>query len=226
MKKRRRDRYDGDPGLDLLERALHGFDNLVEAAVTDGNRVIGRGPSCTACTQPGCCSQLVVVSLAEALPMARGLVRAGADGAAMRRRLVAVGDEQDRLGREAWWRARRSCPLLRGGRCSMYELRPVACRAYHAWSPPSMCQPPSIEKVQTVDAVGATRALLQLSRELTRELGLNAEMAYFANLPSMLSVALEVLDRSTEDGVRLLWEHRFPRWDEVGSWFDGRPAIR
>ena len=222
MKKRKRDRYDGDPGLDLLERALLGFDHLSKAAVDDGNRTIGHGPSCSSCTQPGCCSQLVVVSLAEALPMARGLVRAGADGAACRKRLAEGGREQNKLGREAWWKEGRPCQLLRNGQCLLYDLRPVACRMYHAWSPVSMCQPPSVGKVQTVDGVGAVRALIQLNRELTQELGLNSEVAYFANLPAMLGVALEVLDRDTEDGVRFLWESKFPRWDEVGSWFDGR----
>jgi Fe-S-cluster containining protein len=50
-------------------------------------------------------------------------------------------DRTDRL-LAAYYRLRRPCPLLTGGRrCMVYDVRPLTCRVYLSFSPPSRCDP-------------------------------------------------------------------------------------
>ena len=50
------------------------------------------------------------------------------------------------LGREniafTWRDARVPCPFLHEGRCGIYEIRPLACRAHYALHNPELCKMP------------------------------------------------------------------------------------
>jgi Fe-S-cluster containining protein len=92
---------------------------LASDAMSDAK--IECGPGCNAC-----CYQSIEVSIPEAIlvslqlanpqdPRREPLISAAADFAAMSR--------SDRV------RARRPCPLLVDGKCSVYDNRPVLCRA-------------------------------------------------------------------------------------------------
>lgn len=205
----RPDRYDGDPDLDRLERTVAGLDGVVEMAVTAAREKIGE-PTCAGCRSPGCCYQRVSVTLAEALPIARRLISRGFDSPGVRRRLAGEGEEMSSRTPEEWWALSRPCFFLGEGRCSIYDVRPVACRARFSWSDPELCQPPAVSDVVTVDMVGAARAVVQLNLELCRGLGLNDVVTYAGAMPRMVAVALEALSRDTAAAVEYLWGLEFP----------------
>ncbi|HTE20086.1 MAG TPA: YkgJ family cysteine cluster protein [Armatimonadota bacterium] len=110
-----------------------------------------------------CCSQLVVVSPLEAHAIAEHV---GADDELGRRttarveaweaaischatlsvrlgQLEAAGgyvssEDGDAIERD-YWAAKLPCPFLDGGRCSIYPVRPHACREHFVLSPPELC---------------------------------------------------------------------------------------
>jgi len=216
-------RYDRDRSLNLLERAVRGFDDLIAPVLAAANKQLGRLPSCATCTTPGCCSQMVLVTLVEAAVVARHLLRVGRDTQGLRRHLNKLGGEQQKLGRHGWWRAARPCSFLKDGRCSIYEVRPVMCRTWSAWSEPRPCQPPAAHDVTTVEMVGVGRALVQLNTEVCGQLGLDDCYFYAGNLPRMLGLALRFLDLGSARGVEFLKGQEFMTPLKMMAWF-GRAA--
>jgi Fe-S-cluster containining protein len=111
-----------------------------------------------------CCRQLVVVSPLEALAIERHVrsadraqrrrweaaharhSRALSRQPALMRRLQAFRaargylspGEGDRLERE-YWAAQLPCPFLEKERCTIYPVRPFACREHFAVTPPEQC---------------------------------------------------------------------------------------
>ena len=101
---KKRKRYDKDSSLNTLEGAVRHFDDVVTPVVMAANKQLGQLPSCTACTKPGCCSQVVLATLIEGVVIARCIFGTARDAPEFRRRLAEVGAEQERLGRDGWWR--------------------------------------------------------------------------------------------------------------------------
>lgn len=128
------------------------------AALPQGGAEITCRAGCHAC-----CHQLVVVSPMEAQAL-RDYVRERPDLArAIEARLEAwerrldelpelrkaleqfdeaggylAGEEGGRLELD-YWRAQLPCPFLDGGLCSVYPVRPFACREHHVVSDPALC---------------------------------------------------------------------------------------
>jgi len=221
MKKKPRDRFDGDPGIDLLEKALRGFDDLVRMAVNAAKEQLEVPPTCESCSSPGCCHQLVLLSVAEAFPIARRLAQEGRDSATFKEKLKTVGAEQEKLGRREWWKRAEPCVFLRDGRCSIYDLCPIMCRSYFSWSEVELCQPPRSSTVKTVSFTGVGRAMVVLNKEICDQLELPPGPAYMAVLPRMLAIILECMDRSTKSGVAYLKKQHFMTVPELEAWFGG-----
>lgn len=115
-------------------------------------------PGCDAC-----CHQLVVVSPLEAHSIAVYLRTHPEVAAAFHRRLAAwresvaanpavagqLAEFQEAAGyvdaeaggklEETYWNAGLPCPFLHESRCTVYPVRPFACREHHVVSPPELC---------------------------------------------------------------------------------------
>lgn len=122
-------------------------ENLAGAAVRayaaldeEGSRALARPgallPACSAgCSY--CCHVHVDATEPEILAIAEHLARTFRPDAiaALRLRLAEQVRRVDHLGDEERWDAKIPCALLgEGGRCSIYEVRPLRCRAFHSCS--------------------------------------------------------------------------------------------
>ena len=108
-----------------------------------------------------CCRQMVVVSPLEAAAIGEYVAarpelaeasversrrwRAAVD-AELASQLISfealggyVESEQGQELELSYWRQQLPCPYLADDRCSIYPVRPFACREHHVTSPPSLC---------------------------------------------------------------------------------------
>jgi len=146
--------------LDVAARLREEADTRIEGRL----RVL---PSATPATCragcSACCHQLVVVSPLEAHAIAKHLEADPELAQAARERLERWRQRVDqseelaaaleRFGARsgylspedgdaleiAYWRAQIPCPFLDAGRCSIYAVRPFACREHHVTSDPALC---------------------------------------------------------------------------------------
>jgi Fe-S-cluster containining protein len=123
--------------LASLQRLLHAeADGALEAAFAAAEARAGRPYACRAgCS--ACCHQLVLCTAPEALLIAHAL-RATLTAGALAATLARLGAQAaaaaglDSLG---YSRARIPCAFLdAGGACSIYAVRPLACRALKSFS--------------------------------------------------------------------------------------------
>lgn len=126
---------------DVLERHVYPeIDEFAAAMVCDGEQKEGHPVSCKACTVPACCYQIVTLSIPEALLLARQLRREQRNTPELSQYLRVLAAEQHRLRHVAYFAQQRPCPFLDlDRRCSVYAIRPAACRAYWIWSPFENC---------------------------------------------------------------------------------------
>lgn len=124
----------GEAPADLLGAARHAHAALDE----EGRRALARSrafvPACSAgCSY--CCHVHVDATLPELLVIAEHLARSWSPEAvgALKERLAQRARDVGRMSDEARWAAKIPCALLgEGGRCSIYEVRPLRCRAFHS----------------------------------------------------------------------------------------------
>ena len=122
------------PNTIALARSIHDLTDRsigqVHAACHDGHRVACR----SGCTY--CCMVPVAASAPEVLAVA-GFVREQFDEerrTALDRRIeanIAATAGMDMSRRD---RVRLDCPFIEAGQCSVYEVRPIACRGYSSSS--------------------------------------------------------------------------------------------
>lgn len=96
-----------------------------------------------------CCYQIVGTTVLEAVSLAGWVLDTFAPPnlAALRAQLKTEADAIDAAGgimkyRKEYLSEHRACVFLdSAGECAVYELRPIACRAYMVVSPPADCAP-------------------------------------------------------------------------------------
>ncbi|MFO0576584.1 MAG: hypothetical protein U1A78_21470 [Polyangia bacterium] len=150
-------RVERDEGADLAEQLMAQVDRACAARSQVSARqglpiVCSRGCS-------GCCEELVLVYLPEAAAVTRYLMRpenhaardaflagfpawqkAVGDAAVRMSECVARGDNKGYVERhQAQWRRRILCAFNRDGECTVYPVRPLACRNAHAVETPTRC---------------------------------------------------------------------------------------
>jgi Fe-S-cluster containining protein len=111
---------------DLTDRSIR----QVHAACHDGRRVACR----SGCTY--CCMVPVAASAPEVLAIAT-FVRERFDEerqAALDRRVEANISATEGMDMSQRDRVRLDCPFLEAGKCTVYEVRPIACRGYSSYS--------------------------------------------------------------------------------------------
>ncbi len=181
--------------------------------------------SCSSCTHasPGCCSQKVMITFHEALPIARYLKRYGMDTVALRERLLELGNGMEGTDRKAWFDGAHPCAFLLGGRCTVYDARPVACRTYFVKTDQANCQPGAPDNsVKFADMSEAIAQSMGRARIIHQAMGLREtnKRILIGALPRLVLIALEAWDRpDAEDFIRL---QTWPSDDDIrGRWFEG-----
>jgi Fe-S-cluster containining protein len=84
-----------------------------------------KGFQCDKCKTALCCRQLVRAAPWEGAEIANFLRKRGRIDPFLR---SEFGEAQLASDLQSWWGKQRPCVFLRGHRCSIYEVRPVACR--------------------------------------------------------------------------------------------------
>jgi Fe-S-cluster containining protein len=125
------------------------------------------GPAaCSTCRKPTCCWQKVDAYDSEMKQVARAIednepakarVRQWAQSFVLLPRAVQVAPG-------AYFKLHRPCPFLVAGRCSIYAIRPVACRTHFSFSEsPRDCDPDEVGHgypVKNLDVAHVNLALL------------------------------------------------------------------
>lgn len=206
--------------IDKLEQDQRELDEYVRERLPTIGQV-----SCSSCTHasPGCCSQKVMITFHEALPIARYLRRLGLDTPELRDRLLELGNAMEGTDRVQWFDSRRPCVFLVGGRCSIYDVRPVACRTYFVKTPHENCQPGAADNgVAFANMSEAIAQSMGRARVIHQAMGLREtnKRILIGAMPRLLLIALEAWDRSdAEDFIRL---QTWPSDDDIRArWFEG-----
>lgn len=178
--------------LPLLVGELHA--KLDEALAGSRARFAPGPPRCAeGCDH--CCRYMVQASLAEAFAVYRVMgpdrmdrVRSYRD--AFLARLDERGDPEDEEAAAllAWG---LDCPLLEAGACTVYDSRPIACRACHSYSDPALCAQVRSAVIRDPGSRDIAEQALDLAHKLEDAVGLPHRTA-------MLPFLLYALDR--EDG--------------------------
>lgn len=112
-----------------------------EAALLSEAKTAGASIACT----PGCascCYHPIYVSILEAIPIYRHLVRHQKWTTALKERLEDIGNKQMITAYEVWLLSLIPCPLLsEDKRCIAYDARPLACRTMFSVGDPYYCHP-------------------------------------------------------------------------------------
>lgn len=161
---------------------------------------MGREPSCATCdeTSKHCCRMLVVISLLDAVPIAaRVLARNDEDLLA---RLREQADRQRTITANEWWDRQEACAFLQDERCGVYDIRPLPCRAHHAWSPPRCCSRWNQERlIATEPGFEVNLYVLTQGQELLRSLFETTieDPPFIDTLPGAVLYAIDALQSKT-----------------------------
>lgn len=180
------------PGSTTLIESLDAARSLAAQALTAAARVSGKAPTCSAgCA--ACCRHLVMLTLPEAQALATAIAKLAEPrrsevrrrfGAALKKAEVGGifgprgarqflvsedGDEAEVAGDVArrYFALGIACPLLEREACSMYELRPLACREHNVSSDPKHCKTFDHAKRRGVPSLGLARAVASATDKLT-----------------------------------------------------------
>lgn len=123
---------------------------VVEAKTKGGyvddedQKYIRAGISCNSCTAiKGCCTLMVSALMFEGLPVARKLKKEGKDTPELRAKLHNIGNAMEKEGQEEWFDKAIPCIFLDPDqRCTIYDVRPSACRHHVVFNPPKRCSLP------------------------------------------------------------------------------------
>lgn len=136
MTKKRRLPILVEESVGQVEVLRNGLAEKFERTVQAAKRVTC-SPGCASC-----CYHPVSISILEGIPIYRWLARHGKWTLRLKEKLRESADMQFGTTFEVWLMALIPCPLLNEeNRCSVYEARPLICRAYYAVSDPYYCHP-------------------------------------------------------------------------------------
>jgi Fe-S-cluster containining protein len=184
----------------------------------------GESISCDSCSKPGCCYQYVLATPNESMVIARHLKQNGRDTPTLRARLRELGDGMASMSNAAWFNTVTPCVFLEADYCSIYEVRPVACRACLVLSPAEDCVPPSGKRTKNVNTVSVIEANLRQAFHLSEVLGhADPRKPAVMPLPLMVLRCLEAADMPDEDaGIAHIYSD-FKDAEELLSSVEGRP---
>lgn len=215
-----------DTFLDMLDAAEIYLKNLDEAT-RQWLKKSTKKVSCLNCTnaEPGCCYQKVFMPLHEAFLIARHIRTEGLDTPEFRAQLKAEGELMEGTERGVWFHEmRRPCIFLKGGLCSIYPIRPMACRSYFVVSPQTQCQPGNHDGIYSIDTLAIQAAELTRTKKIHKALELKEtpQRVLWAVLPRVVLVALEIWD--SDDYQQTIRSHLWPTEESIinEDWIEGR----
>jgi len=185
---------------DLVPPMQRLCDGIVELAI-QREKEKGESVSChKGCENGVCCCQLVPLSPPEAFflkdfiqtlsPKRKtqieshfNLVKEAMDERGLTEKIRGIEHtcEHQLLAYE-YFRMGMPCPFLEGGSCSIYSIRPFACREYNIVSPSKLCNDPfkkGIRKIKIPRSM--TTAMARLAAELCEMPPMLVPMALFLN---------------------------------------------
>jgi len=134
------------------------FDTVVREETHQANLTVSCTSGCASC-----CYHPISISILEAIPIYRSLLRHGRWNASLRKKLEESGRHQLGVDYEVWLLALIPCPLLTSEkRCGVYEERPLVCRTHVSVGDPYYCHPHHIgPHTQVLPNNGIMRAFHQ-----------------------------------------------------------------
>ena len=206
----------------LADGTLAAVDQAVEEIITRATKEAQRAGkrlklavSCTRCTEPACCSSVVLARFYEGVRIAARLRAQRRDSPELRARLAELAAAMEAATPRAW---RQPCVFLDPrGRCSIYDVRPTACGTLYVYSPPAMCSDRD-GKVDAFIAHEETAAAASLEEPFRERLALRKKVGrrYLGVLPRMVWLALEAWDRP--DFREYLRAYDWPTDEQIASW--------
>ena len=156
-----------------------------------------------------CCKLLCTCTFAEALLIADTLLRrSDEEWDAWLPKLRAAAQEADfpEVDNDTYFKKKVPCVFLKDGACSIYEIRPAACRLHYVLTPPENCSPdaPTI-KIQSPDFRPLEQMIWKVSKQVLDE-SFGGKMAMMAGpLPLMvMAVALVLLKEDPQHRTEVL----------------------
>lgn len=117
--------------VSVIKRVAAGVSELWDACVVALPETEPRPACARGCAW--CCHQRVEITAPEAFVIARGLVADAVLQSGLRPVLDATAQRHAALSSKQQFAAQSACPFLdRGGGCSIYDTRPIACRRAHS----------------------------------------------------------------------------------------------
>lgn len=143
---------------------------------------------CATCTTAGCCKQLALCTLFEAVLIAERLAKRSDDVAV---NLMRQGARQMKVADAAgcienphqfgelisgpWFDLNEYCALYQNGRCLVYDDRPMTCASYFVKSEPEDCEPPSGKRVAAADNTRLLAQVMLLDAKFCQAVGLEPQ---------------------------------------------------
>lgn len=208
---------------DIVRRWMADIQAKIDGYVDKFERIQGQRISCRTCAMPGCCKQRVAMPLFEALPIVARLRSEGRDTPALRHHLKEQADLQDSTTQSEYFNLGVDCVFLEGNRCSIYEDRPTACRAYATFEDPERCQPPGGKSLVLGMVPYVAHETLEMSFKMHAGLGLeeSPERVYSDYLPRVVLRLLKSAGRrNKDDWARFVSRQSWPTAEQFGDRFD------
>ncbi len=184
----------------------------------------GQEVSCKNCKKPGCCYQSVFVSFYEAFPIARRLRLEGRATSQFIAELRRIGEESEGEGRVAWFDKNQPCVFLtKKYECSIYDVRPLTCRAHFVISPPENCLPEAVDpEIQQLGSEKMQDSIIRQQMEFVRAMGL-PRLEFYGTLPRMVAIVLEAMAKPPEEFLNHLLSQPYPLIiNRLTEWMDGK----
>lgn len=194
-------------GRDLL-KVLQGQD----VALRDGIAAAKITPSCKkGCDH--CCHQYTVASLLEAVSIAEHIrgTWTPEEISGLKKDIESDIALLQTMTRASYFGRAHPCLFLEDHTCSIYPVRPAACRHYMVVSDPNLCRTNSVEQVLMLNthplAVGVMKEILALSRDgrLLAENGI----PFIAPTQVSLWWAFFLLEQGEAEFLKALAESRY-----------------
>jgi len=104
-------------------------------------------PGCSAC-----CHYPFFISVAEGILLYRHLSKSGLWTPSLKKRVQDARNQTLGASFKVWLMSNLPCPLLDGGMCLGYSVRPLQCRVVVAVSDPAFCHPHQLgDRTQQID---------------------------------------------------------------------------
>lgn len=129
-----------------------------------------------------CCRLMVMSFTFEGILIANRLLRAGAGGINVIKKLQQDGQAQRHLfweeasagtaeqrhdlAAKIWFRRDEPCPLLVDGFCSVYDIRPLSCSSHYVVTPPGQCGLPDDQDIGIINALPLFARAISYNAEL------------------------------------------------------------